>query len=513
MRSRGLMILAGLLAVALLAAGGLWYAQSRGVKGSPEEVSRDYFRAWRLGSLDRMAKLAADPPLDFAGQHRALSRGLSVTSISLTPGPVVADGKDRAHLGYEVRRNLSGRGVWSYRSTLRLGVVDRRWKVLWTPDALYPGLRGAATWRLTEAKAPATAFVDRAGKPLVEGGTLEPYVAELAERFGGDEDDDPGWAVELQYPGEPAQRVKVFGGRAGKKIRTTVDARWQKAAEHAVGAASTPAAVVAIRPSTGEILAVADRLGGRNAFLGRYPPGSTFKVVTAAGLLSDGMSPSSGVDCPATVVTAQRTVRNHDGSSLGRTALRGAFAQSCNTTFARLAVERLHAAKMTAAAHSFGFNGPITPGVGAARGGFPQPGGDAELAEAAFGQGRVEASPLMMAVVAAAVADGTWRSPRMVDAALIREVGDPVQKAHPVPGAAALRTMMRAVVTEGTAARAGLPGGTAGKTGSAEIGGGASHAWFIGYRGDLAFAVFVAGGDSGPTVAAPLAARFLRAHR
>ncbi|MFC7566572.1 penicillin-binding transpeptidase domain-containing protein [Actinomadura namibiensis] len=71
--------------------------------------------------------------------------------------------------------------------------------------------------------------------------------------------------------------------------------------------------------------------------------------------------------------------------------------------------------------------------------------------------------------------------------------------------------MMRAVVTEGTAARAGLPAGTAGKTGTAEIGGGGDpHAWFIGFRGDVAFAVFVAGGGSGPRVAAPVAARFLR---
>jgi cell division protein FtsI/penicillin-binding protein 2 len=70
--------------------------------------------------------------------------------------------------------------------------------------------------------------------------------------------------------------------------------------------------------------------------------------------------------------------------------------------------------------------------------------------------------------------------------------------------------MMRAVVTDGTAAGAGLPSGTAGKTGTAEYGDGASHAWFIGYRGDLAFAVFVEAGGSGPKVAAPLAARFLR---
>ncbi|MBC6457588.1 penicillin-binding transpeptidase domain-containing protein [Actinomadura sp. HBU206391] len=514
MRSPGRMIIAGGLVVVLLAIGIPLYAWSRGEKGSPEQLSREYFSAWRQGDLERMQGLAADPPLDFLGQHRALSRGLSVTSISLTPGPVIRDGENRAHLDFEVRRNLSGRGTWSYRSALWLGVADGRWKVLWTPAALYPGLRSAATWSLREIKAPATRLVARDGKPLPEGGTLGPYIAELTDRFGGDEEDDePGWAVEYRENNGPAQRVKVFGGRTGKKVRTSVDTRWQKAAEQAVNGSSKPAAIVALRPSTGEVLAVADELGGRNAFLGLYPPGSTFKVVTAAALLSDGMAPGSSVNCPGTVVTSQRTVRNHDGSTLGRTALRNAFAQSCNTTFASLAVERLRAAKLTDAAHRFGFGGPITPGVGAARGGFPEPDGDAELAEAAFGQGKVQTSPLMMAIVAAAVADGTWRSPRMVDTAMIRRVGDPVQKAHPVEGAAALRTMMRAVVTDGTAARAGLPAGTAGKTGTAERVDGASHAWFIGYKGDLAFAVFVEGGGSGPTVAAPLAARFLRAGR
>jgi cell division protein FtsI/penicillin-binding protein 2 len=77
--------------------------------------------------------------------------------------------------------------------------------------------------------------------------------------------------------------------------------------------------------------------------------------------------------------------------------------------------------------------------------------------------------------------------------------------------AAALRTMMRSVVTEGTAARAGLPPDTAGKTGTAEVEGAPDHAWFIGYRGPLAFAVFVPNGGSGGAVAAPLAAKFLAA--
>jgi cell division protein FtsI/penicillin-binding protein 2 len=78
----------------------------------------------------------------------------------------------------------------------------------------------------------------------------------------------------------------------------------------------------------------------------------------------------------------------------------------------------------------------------------------------------------------------------------------------------ALRTLMPAVVVEGTASEVAFPSGTAGKTGTAEFGSGKkppSHAWFIGYRGDLAFSMIVEGGGAGPTVAAPIASRFLTA--
>ncbi|MFP3966267.1 penicillin-binding transpeptidase domain-containing protein [Actinomadura fulvescens] len=502
MRSRGLVVLAGVVVLVLaVGVGAALVLPGRGGGGpGPEKVAADYFAAWRDGSFTRMEKLVAGAPANFADQHRALSRGLAVTSIDLRPGRLVHPRPRHAQQDFTVSRELSGRGTWSLRSVLRLGEVDGRWRVLWSPSTLYPGLKGMGSWRMREIDVPLLALTDRDGRALPEGGPLEPYVGELTDRLATDgdeaeaEDDASPWAIELQDGGGPAQRVKVFGDRTGRKIRTTLDRRVQAAAEKAVQDAPGEAAIVAMRPSTGEILAVADGLGGRGAFLGLYPPGSTFKLVTAAALLGDGMSAGSGADCPATVVTAQRTIRNHDGRSLGRASLRDAFAQSCNTTFARLAVERVKAAKLAASARAFGFEGPVTPGVPASRGRFPEPESGAELAEAAIGQGRVQASPLTMAMVAGAVADGTWRSPRMVATRLVRATGDPVRPSHAVPDAAALRSMMRAVVTEGTA-----------EVGSGEP----SHAWFVGYRGDLAFSVLVQGGGSGPKVAVPVAAAFL----
>ena len=113
-----------------------------------------------------------------------------------------------------------------------------------------------------------------------------------------------------------------------------------------------------------------------------------------------------------------------------------------------------------------------------------------------------------MAEVAAAVASGVWR-PAVMSAEPPADSPPAVPLGEDV--AAGLRTMMAAVVAEGTAASAGLPPGTAGKTGTAEVAGQRPHAWFIGYRGSIAFAVFVRNAGAGGQVAAPLAARFLAA--
>ncbi|MFB4307883.1 penicillin-binding transpeptidase domain-containing protein [Actinomadura sp. GTD37] len=508
MRSRGVVVLAGVLVVVLAAGLTAGWALRRERDTSPEEVAAGYFAAWRKGDLDAMREFVADPPADFAGQHRALSRGLTVIGITLEPRAVVRSGAGEAHADFTVRRMLADHGTWSFRSVLRLGRAGGRWRVRWTPATLYPGLKGSGEWTLRQVRVPAVTLVARDGRALPGDGPLAPYLAGIVEWLDMDAD-QAVWTIQMRDDGGPPQRVKLLDAEEGRKIRTTLDRRLQAAAEKALASASRQAAIVAVRPSTGEVLAVADGLGGLGAFAGLYPPGSTFKVVTAGGLVADGAGAGTGADCPASVVTAQRTIRNDEEHALGRTTLRGAFAASCNTTFARLGVERLGAAKLAASARRFGFGAPITPGVEAARGGFPDPRSGAELAEAAIGQGRVQASPLLMASVAAAAADGAWRPPRLLPPKLIREGGGAAPGPRAVPGAAALRTMMRAVVTEGTAAGAGLPGGTAGKTGTAEFAGGA-HAWFIGYRDDVAFAVFVEAGGSGPKVAAPLAATFLK---
>ncbi|GAA2402592.1 hypothetical protein GCM10010191_07640 [Actinomadura vinacea] len=289
MRSRGVLILAGMLAVVLAVGGVAAFTLSRRSPGSPELVSRDYFAAWRSGSLNGMAELVADPPHDFVEQHRALSRGLTVVSVGLAPGPLVPRSPDRAHQEFTVTRNLGGRLTWTFRSTLELGLVKDRWRILWRPATLHPALTGPAVWTLAETEAAPAAFTDRKGRALPDTGLLQPYIAALSENFGDTENDTSGRAVDVvEGGGGPPRRLAVFGAEGAERIRTTLDRGVQDAAEKTISGGT--AALVAVRPSTGEVLAVADRLGGSNAFLGSYPPGSSFKVISGG---RRGWSPPS----------------------------------------------------------------------------------------------------------------------------------------------------------------------------------------------------------------------------
>jgi cell division protein FtsI/penicillin-binding protein 2 len=189
--------------------------------------------------------------------------------------------------------------------------------------------------------------------------------------------------------------------------------------------------------------------------------------------------------------------------------LEQAFALSCNAVFIGLAGSLPYASFAPTAAQ-FGLGQRLHLGLEAFGGSVPKPTTPVERAETAIGQARVVVSPLAMAAVAATVDSGAFRAPRLV-------TGTPDDRVAPKPldpkVVGGLRTMMAAVVAQGTAAGHGLPAGTLGKTGTAEFGSAsppATHAWFIGYRGDVAFAVLVVGGGVGGRVAAPIAATFLR---
>ena len=302
-------------------------------------------------------------------------------------------------------------------------------------------------------------------------------------------------------------------GTAPVPLVLTLDRRVQEAADQALAGIDHPAAIVAIDAPTGEVRAVAARpldQAFNRAVHGAYAPGSSFKVVTSEGLVHDsGVRPDTVVACEPSATIGGKPFKNFEDESFGPIPFRDAFAHSCNTAFVTLADE-MSDENLMAAAGRFGFGVPYAAGVGAVGGQFPDPNDAADRAASAIGQGRVLASPLHMASVAAAVSAGTWRPPRIVDS---EPAGAPI----PLDPAtvAVLGDLMREVVRTGTGTAAAVPDqDVAGKTGTAEFGNAdppETHAWFIGFRGALAFAVLVEGGGVGGQVAAPIAARFLTA--
>lgn len=349
-----------------------------------------------------------------------------------------------------------------------------------------------------------------AGDRIGRGGLQERYESRLRGTLG-----HAILIVRPQAEGSEPEEIELarIEPVPGEPLRTTLDARVQTVAEQALATEPRPAALVAIRVSDGAVLAVANTEGPEPhpvnlALTAAVPPGSTFKLIAAYRLFASGrFHPDTPVTCPASLTVDGFTIRNSFPQDRGEIPFRTAMAISCNTAFAALAPQ-LGEEGLRMAGEALGIGGDWDLGIDAFTGSVPTGGSALSQAVAAFGQGDTQVSPVAMAVAVATVARGTWLPPTLVI--------DP-DRPEPTPGVLegeaidGLRTVMRAVVTEGTASRlAGVPGGDVyGKTGSAEAGD-ATHAWFVGWQGDLAFAIFVQDGDSGAGAAVPLAERFLR---
>ena len=324
-----------------------------------------------------------------------------------------------------------------------------------------------------------------------------------------------GWSVDaVDGSGATQKTLTEQPFVPGTTVSLSLDRTVQAAAEDAVNALPQQVVIVAVQPSTGDILAVAQNdaadAAGAISLTGRYPPGSTFKIVTAnAAVQKLGVDAGTPEPCPGTTVIGGREVPNENRFVLGTVPLAQAFAKSCNTTFATLG-SQLPADALPAAGLQLGFGADYTvPALTTVTGNVPPSDDLVQRAEDGFGQGQVVATPFGMALVAATVAHGSPVVPQLVR-------GRPTEtvKAATAPDPAALeqlRPMMRQVVTGGTATALRGSGEVFGKTGTAEFsanGTNRAHGWFVGYRGDLAFSVLVVdGGSSGPAVG--IAQRFL----
>jgi cell division protein FtsI/penicillin-binding protein 2 len=340
-----------------------------------------------------------------------------------------------------------------------------------------------------------------------------PTLSGLSDLWQHATDAAAGWAVSAQT----ATGSERVGGRDPKTvadIASTLDIGMSRAAEDALAPIPTPAALVVIQPSTGDVLAVGQNPAadeqGPIALTGLYPPGSTFKTVTVSAALQAGqVTPDSVVACPGTENIEGRQIPNDDNFDLGQVPLHTAFARSCNTTMGRLAVN-LSPDGLTKAAAQLGLGIDYTaPGMTTVTGKVPVADTSALRVEEGIGQGRVTASPFGMALVAAALAHGSVPLPAIVAG----QPGKPDHAPDPLPAGVddQVKSMMRETITSGTATQLQDIPDMLGKTGTAEyVDNTHAHGWFVGIDGDLAVSVFISdAGSSGPAVDA--AGRFLRA--
>jgi cell division protein FtsI/penicillin-binding protein 2 len=243
-------------------------------------------------------------------------------------------------------------------------------------------------------------------------------------------------------------------------VRTTIDPKLQRAAVDAL--AGRYGGIAAVRPDTGEVLALAGI-----ASSAPQPPGSTFKIVTLAGVLEHKVAKRTAtypIQNAATIEGVE--IQNANGESCGG-SLRISFAHSCNSVFAPLGA-KLGAERLVATAQKFGFN-EQPPIAGAARSTIPaagEIGDDLAVGSSAIGQGKVLATPLQMALVAGTIGnEGVRAHPTLLKGA------DPeTTRATPKAVADTIKSYMRTVVTDGTGGGAAIPGvKVSGKTGTAEL--------------------------------------------
>ena len=327
----------------------------------------------------------------------------------------------------------------------------------------------------------------------------------------------PGVAVDAVGGAGTSHRLFRARPVGGTPLHVTLDPRLQLLAEDMLSDVGPASAIVAIKPSTGAIVAAANGPGNNgydDATYGRFAPGSTFKTVDSLALIKQGLTPSSPVDCPTSVDVDGKVFTNdsfYPPGANGRISVATALAYSCNTAFIN-ARTKLGPHDLVDAAATLGMGVDHDLGFPAYFGNVVPPTTETTKAADMIGQGQILASPMTMATVMASVVAGHTVVPQ-----LITSVDSGTTTAQPLTGAqdATLKQLLRGVVLTGTGVGLrDVPGAPViAKTGTAEFdrdGKRLTHAWMIAGYGDLAVCAFVDVGQTGAGTAGPLLEQFLR---
>ncbi|HEV2785981.1 MAG TPA: penicillin-binding transpeptidase domain-containing protein, partial [Solirubrobacteraceae bacterium] len=481
------MIIASALAVGALVVIGLLVLTG----GPPPEkaAAERFVAAWARGDYPAMhAELTADdrramPVSRFTDAYRRAAATATATAVAHGKVGDLRDGV--VSVPMTVRTRVFG----TIRRRLRLTFSDEGDDVhiSWARNLVFPGLPAGARLERRTSLPPRADILARDGTPLAQGEERSSPIDDVASSIVGELAAPPPERSrrlrELGYPRDVAVGTsgleRVFeerlagtpGGqlragarvlastspRPGEPVRTSIDPSVQRAAVAAKG--DRLGGVAVVRPRTGEILALAGI-----AFSGLQPPGSTFKIITLTGVLeADLAGPNSTYPVETKTTIEGVDLENANGESCGGT-LRNSFAHSCNSVFAPLGA-RLGAERLVKTDEKFGFNRDV--GIeGAATSTIPaagEIGDDLAVGSSAIGQGRVQATALQMAWVAATVAGGGKR-PRLT---LERGVAPQRTQVIDADVARHVGRMMEAVVREGTGRAAQISGvRVAGKTGT-----------------------------------------------
>lgn len=484
-----------------------------------------FLEAWGDGEAEKAAGYT-DTPDGAESLIASVMKNLKPSKTEITAGDGEVKGQGDVRIPFKVSMRIPGVGEYGWDSDAQVRKLRGKWTVVFDTPTIHPKMRPGQTLAVSSGGSRAK-ILDSKGDELEAAsltGTVDPGTgkgesglqARYDERLTGGKGPQKGVVVADRGTGKAVKKLSKVKRTKGRPIRTTIDPRVQRAAADALSDVKKKASIVALDPRTGKILAAANRPGGMNSALeGRYPPGSTFKVVTTAALLDKGLKPTDPAACPKfTRVNGQR-FENQDQFTLpGNSTFRDVFAQSCNTYFVG-ARGKLSNSALRDAAQSFGIGGEWDVGATTYDGSVPVNNSDNDKAAAVIGQARVQASPLVMASIAATVDSGTFHQPVLVPGEVKKKYVAPRKLSSGV--VSHLRSLMREVVTSGSGhALKNLPGGQHAKTGTAEFGTDdppRTHAWMIGYQDSgspVAWAVLLEDGGSGGSDAGPVAARFLK---
>ncbi|MER6470897.1 penicillin-binding transpeptidase domain-containing protein [Streptomyces collinus] len=474
------------------------------------KLTRAFLDSWARRHLDGAAS-DTDQPDTAARALRRYASGLHLKK--LTFGHVSSTGPSEVTHGatkvdFEVTAHVAG-GTWTYPSAVAvLKGADGTLAVHWNNSVLYPGLGEGQS--LTAGKLPVAAgtakVVARDGRTKLSS---FPSLREIATTIGQNAHATGGSSSRgvgvVDGDGTVVERLKVFAKGRAPVVRTTIDAGMQAAAEKAVKDAhlqGKPAGTVALDWHDGHILAIAHTgEDGNIAINGIKSPGSTMKIVTAAALFDRaGLTAGSPAPCTDSVVANSQVFHNDPGVRVDTSAsLAQAFAVSCNTSFIRAGFHYLvHDGDASAlhdeAVNVFGMGSwSIGGGVATTDPSIPADVEGGDQAAQFIGQGKVTATPLFMASVAATVRNGGFEQPVILPGQHQATAPRPLSPRT----AGYLRSMMRGVATSGTAApRLGGLVGVGAKTGTAEEGD-HTNGWLTAYDSRVSVAALVEGGSSG----------------